>query len=204
MKRLIETLALTFVTLIFVANYVYSQETFANTKLYEAVVNRLFHHEPSGRGIETQLRYTYCNAGEMQILFRNASAEQIDLEIWHLPAGSPTIWNQLAVLVTKTPTLTTEQAVGAVKMQHESVKVPRLSALGKAILEGELQTVDLTGDDTLTLDGMTYGIVINSLAKRLSVTLQGPQEGSSNPTIRWMAQVRVEVEREASGKEPRP
>jgi hypothetical protein len=170
---------------------------FADASLYESVVNQLFQHQAEGRSSETQLRYTYCSTGELQIVIRDAGTDRINLEIWYVPRGSPSIWNQLAALVAKRPSLNAQQAASLLKIERKSLTIPKSAALARLLEDGRSLSVPLTGDDTITLDGMAYGLTIRSVSRNLSVTFQAPQRSldSQSEIVRWMGKVRAEVNR---------
>ena len=171
--------------------------TFADTSLYESVVERLFQHQPQGRSSETELRYTYGDSGELQVLIRDTGADRISVEIWHVPKGSPSIWNQLAALAAKRSSLNAQQAASLIKVERKSLTIPKSAALARLLEDGRSLSVPLTGDNTITLDGMAYGLTIRSVSRNLSVTFQAPQRSldSQSEIVRWMGEVRTEVDR---------
>ena len=211
MKRLFQSLII--MVLISVSSPIFAQQTaFADADPYVAVVNRLFQHQARRRPPETLLRYTFCGitlpnrCRELQILVRDANGNQLDVETWDVPRSSPDIWNQLAALVIKTPDITAEQAAGLINIQHETKTISKSSRVWKFMQEAHLLSAPLTADDTLTADASEYHFEINSLSKELSITLQGPPpedaSDAKSPIIRWMAQVRDEVERNVMTPSP--
>lgn len=182
-----------------VCSFAQQAVAFANVELYQAVVNRLFQRDVPARASELVLRYTGSDRGEMQLLVREAAdGGVIDITIWELPPGSRTIWDQLDELTTTHPTWDLERLARSIIVNRRSMLVPESSLLGKIIQNERPKEISLTGDDSLYLDHSQYEVTVSSLSRDISVVLRGPQgaESSLNPLIRWMGQVRAQVERQ--------
>jgi hypothetical protein len=169
---------------------------FADTKLYDDVLDRLFQHDVQAGVPEVQLRYTYCDAGEMQIVVRKLKTSDFRLDISYLPPGAPNVWNQLGKLTNSDPNLTPDTAVGAIRMIRRTVTIQSATALAKLLDESSSFSIPLLRQSTIALDGMAYGIAVRSISEDLSLTLQGPQHSdeSNDQLIRWMGKVRLSVE----------
>jgi hypothetical protein len=179
------------------------QSSFADTQLYDAVLDHLFIHNATQRRIaELELRYTYCSASEMQLLIRT-NTNEFQVESWDLPPGKPNVWDQLGSLAT--PGLTPERAAALISLRHESLTVPKNTPLGSLIEQANSLTIAVTPDQTTTLDGMEYRLSVLSLAKDLSITLRKPEyadaRDTKNAVIGWMIRVRAEFEK-MRGTEP--
>jgi hypothetical protein len=175
---------------------------FADTKLYDAVLDRLFQHDVRPGSSEIQLRYTYCDRGEMQVVIHKLKNSDFSLDVWYVATGSPNIWRQLAGLIQSNRTLTSETAASLVKINHKAVVAPSGTALGALLDKADSLSIRLLNHSTVTLDGMAYGISIRSISEDASLTFQGPQqaEQSDSQLIRWMGQVRSGLEPELRGK----
>lgn len=171
---------------------------FADTKLYDAVLDRLFQHDVQAGSPEVQLRYTYCDVGEMQIVVRKLKNSDFRLDISYLPPGASNVWNQLAQLTDSNPKLTADAAVASIRMIRRTVIIQNGTALAKLLDDASSLSIPLLHQNTIALDGMAYGIAARSISEDLSLTLQGPQHSgeSNNQLIRWMGQVRSNVETE--------
>jgi hypothetical protein len=174
---------------------------FADTKLYDAVLDRLFQHDVLPGSSEIQLRYAYCDKGEMQIVIHKVRNSDFSLEVWYV-ADSPNVWKQLAGLVQPNRTLTPESAASLIKINHKTVVARSSTTLGVSLDKAASLSIPLLNPSTVTLDGMAYAISIRSISEDASLTFQGPQqaEQSDNQLIRWMGQVRLSVESEIKGK----
>jgi hypothetical protein len=171
-------------------------KAFADAKLYDEVVERLFQHDVRPGTPEIQLRYTYCDAGEMQIVIHKMKDSRLQVDVWHVPTGSPNVWNQLARLVTSKPTLSTEAAVALIKMSRYTVIVSSSTTLARLVESADSLSIPLLASSRVTLDGMAYGLAVRSISEDLTLTLQGPQqaEHSESQMIRWMGQMRSNSE----------
>jgi hypothetical protein len=169
---------------------------FADAKLYDAVLDRLFQHEVLPRSPEIQLRYTYCDTGEMQVIVHKLSNADFQLDIWHVPVGVPNVWNQLAQLARLNPTVNADNASTMVKMSHKMVVAHNSTVLAKLFEEANSLPIPLLNQSTVALDGMAYGIAVRSISEDLTLTLQGPQHAdkSDNQLIQWMGKVRSNIE----------
>ena len=170
---------------------------FADTRLYDAVLERLFQHDVQQGPLEVQLRYTYCNLGENQIVIHKLGNSDFRLDVWYVAAGIPNIWNQLAHFVRSNPTLNADNAIGLIKMNHKTIVVHN-TVLTTLIEKASSLSIPLLNPSTVTLDGMAYGLAVRSIAEDVNVTLQGPQQSdtSANQLIRWMGQIRSSTEPE--------
>ncbi len=171
---------------------------FADTKLYDAVLDRLFQHDVQAGSPEVQLRYTYCDVGEMQIVVRRLKNSDFLLDISYLPPGASNVWNQLAQLTNSNPKLTADTAVASIRMIRRTVTIQSATAFAKLLDESSSLSIRLLHQNTIALDGMAYAIAVRSISEDLNLTLQGPQHSdeSNNQLIRWMGQVRFGVEPE--------
>lgn len=179
-----------------------SPAAFADAKLYDAVVERLFQHDVRAGSSEIQLRYTYCDAGEMQIVVHKLKDSEFQLDVWRVPPGFPSVWNQLAQLVSSKPTLSADTAVALIKMSREAVVVRSSTTLAKLLESADSLSIPfLVKSNVVTLDGMAYGLAARSISEDLTLTLQGPQhaEESENQMIRWMGQIRSNSEQQLQG-----
>ena len=145
---------------------------FADTKLYDTVLDRLFQHDVQPGSAEIQLRYTYCDVGEMQIIVHKLKNSVFRIDVLHLPPGAPNVWNQLAQLANSNPKLTADAAVASIRMIGTTVTVPTASAFAKRLDESSSLSIPLLSQNTITLDGMAYGIAVRSTSEDLSLTLQ--------------------------------
>lgn len=175
-----------------------SQETytFGNIKLYEAVVNRLFEYDPTGVTTKVELRYMMCDSGEMQVLIREGKGDKLDLEVWNLPPASKTIWDQLGRLVVEHPLWDAEHLASSIVLHHDSFTIERSSMLGELLENDRPRQTTLIGDNGIALDGSEYELYIISISKKINLSLSGPQNAalSADPIIRWMGQVRNQIE----------
>lgn len=171
---------------------------FADTRLYDAVLERLFQYDVQPGSSEVQLRYTYCDAGEMQVVIHKLGNSDFRLDIWYVMAGFPNIWNQLAHLIQSNPTLNADNAIRLIKINHKTVVAHNTTALAALIGKASSLSIHLLNPSTVTLDGMAYGLSVRSIAEDVNVVLQGPQQAdkSNNQLIRWMGQVRSSIEQE--------
>lgn len=171
---------------------------FADAKLYDAVLDRLFQHDVQPGVAEIQLRYTYCDVGEMQIVVHKLTNSDFQLEVWYLPPGTPNVWNQLAQLTSSNHTLNAESAAASIRMNRKTVTANNSTALAKLFDEANSLSIPLLNQNTIALDGMAYGIAVRSISEYMSLTLQGPQHSdeSKSQLIRWMGQVRFSIELE--------
>jgi hypothetical protein len=169
---------------------------FADTKLYEAVLDRLFQYERYKSAFV--LRYSYSSdSGELQIATQELKDNQISIEIWQLPHGAPTVWNQLAERSAKQDSeLNVNKAAATIIVNHDSKIVQKSSDLGKLVTSGSKLQIPLAVDNRLFLDGSQFDLTLTSLSKDISISLRTSQrpEFSDNPIVRWMAQVRSGVE----------
>jgi hypothetical protein len=203
---------LVIVVLISASSPVFAQQTFADANLYVAVVNRLFQHEVRHGAPETLLRYTFCGIGlpnscrELQILVLDTNGGQLVVQMWYVPQSSPDIWDQLAALTTKTPDITAEKAASLINIQQETKTISKSARLWNLLQKAHLPSAPLTVDNSLTVDGSEYHFEVHSLSEELSITLQGPPpekaSEAKSPIVRWMAQVRNEVERNVITQNP--
>src|SRR5580698_816020 len=169
---------------------------FADTKLYDAVLDRLFQHDVQVGSPEVQLRYTYCDVGEMQIVLHKLKNSDFRLDVSYLPPGASNVWNQLAQLTNSNSKLTADAGAASIRMIRRTVTIQSATALNKLLDESSSLSIPLLYQNTIALDGMAYGVAVRSISEDLSLTLQGPQHSdeSKNQLIRWMGQVRLDVE----------
>lgn len=175
------------------------EAAFGDAALYEAVISQLFQHKAAPRLTEVQLRYTYCSSGEMQVALREVGQSQVELEIWDLPPGAPTIWNQLAKLISRGAPPDAASLASAITVRHAAHTIRRASGLGRLITTGRPRQVSLAGDDRLGLEGVVYGLTVTSLSRTVSITVTGSEEPSSSdgPLVQWMGAVRSRIARSA-------
>lgn len=173
-----------------------SASAFADTKLYDAVLDRLFEHSIQLGSPEVKLRYTYCDLGEMQIVIRRLKNSDFQLDLWYLSPGVPNVWNQLAQLTSSNHKLNAEAAAASIKMNRKMLDVGKSTALAELLDGAGLVSIPLLNQNTVTLDGMAYGVAVRSTSENLTLTLQGPQhsEESNSQMIRWMGKVRSSIE----------
>jgi hypothetical protein len=171
---------------------------FADTKLYDEVLDRLFQHDFQAGSQEVQLRYTYCDVGEMQIVVRKLKYSDFRLDISYIPPDASNAWHQLAQLTNSNPKLTADEAVASIRMIRRTVTIQNATALAKRLDQSSSLSIPLLHPNSITLDGMAYGIAVRSISENLSLTLEGPQHSdeSTSQLIRWMGQVRLGVEPE--------
>jgi hypothetical protein len=171
---------------------------FADTKLYDAVLDRLFQHDVQPGSPEIQLRYTYCDVGEMQIVVRKLKNSDFQLDVWYLPPDAASVWNQLAQLTSSNHTLNVEAAAASIRTSRKMVTARNSTSLAKLFDEASLLSIPLLNQNTISLDGMAYGSAVRSISEDMSLTLQGPQHSdeSNSQMIRWMGNVRSSVEPE--------
>ena len=167
---------------------------FGDTALYEKVIQRLFQADAPGSTTEELLRYTYSESGEMQVRIRRAPRGPLELELWRLPEGAPTVWRQLETLWRSVPTITAEDAASRIAIQRVSKTIPGSGHLPK-ILSARPASVGLDGLDVIFLHGSRYELTISSLSRTVMLSLQGPQDWrrSEDQIIRWMGRVQVAV-----------
>jgi hypothetical protein len=169
---------------------------FGDTKLYDAVLDRLFQHDVQPGVPEIQLRYTSCDVGEMQIVVRRLENSDFRADISRLPPGASNVWHQLAQLTNSNSKLTAAAAVASIRVIRRTVTIQNGTSLAKLLDASSSLSTPLLYPKTITLDGMEYGIAVRSISADLSLTLEGPQhsDDSNNQLIRWMGQVRFGVE----------
>ncbi|HTV08391.1 MAG TPA: hypothetical protein VMD97_05030 [Candidatus Aquilonibacter sp.] len=175
-------------------------QAFADTRLYDAVLDILFQHE-TVRGVpEVQLRYTYCDVGEMQIVIHKLADSRFRLDIWYVPSSSPNVWKQLAEIAQSRPTLNAETAAKLIKISHETLDTRASPDLTNLLGEADRLSIPVLNQNAIVLDGMAYGIAVRSVSENLNLTLQGPQRAdeSNSQLIHWMGQIRSIAQRELS------
>lgn len=170
---------------------------FADTKLYEEVIDRLFQSDSSGSEAGDRLRYTYCDSGEMQVVIRHEEGGDLRMELWRLPKGSPTVWEQLAALWRTVPGITAQEAANRIAIPRESSSISRNSPMWKILEAGHDLRITLAGRDGVFTDGSQYDFAVSSLSKTLRLSLSGPQDSrkSGDPVVRWMGRVRAALDR---------
>ena len=181
---------------------------FADIKLYDAVLDRLFaqsdDHDHTVGCVET-LQYMPSYSTEMGIVVSESRSNKSEyrVDVWLVPPGEPTLWKQLAALVSKNPNLTADQAAAALVVKHLTKRIRGASTLGQLIESGHAISIPVHGEDTITLDGDSYKVIIRSIAISMSLTFNGPVDSASDrsPLIRWMGRIRSEVEREVANNE---
>lgn len=171
--------------------------SFGDTKLYERVLDRLFEYDQNGAPGVERLRYSYCNAGEMQVVIGREELGGRRIQFWRVPKGSPTVWEQLAALWRTSPTISVEEAVDRITVRRESRVISRSSPISKIIDAGSRLTFGLSRRNEVFLDGSRYEFAMNSVSKTLTLSVQGPQEPSrsEDPIVRWMGHMRAAAER---------
>lgn len=198
-----------FLTFLFVGNSLsYGQgqtqdaTAFADTKLYDAVVDQAFRHDFSVGSSEIQLRYTYCDAGELQIVIGKQENTKFDLQVWYVRSGTPNLWNQLATLVSSNPNIDAASAASKLNISRKTLTISNSDKLAELIDRSNSLSVRLLRPSTITLDGTAYSVEVRSVAEDLSVTLQGPQDSgqSDSSLIRWMGEVRANIEPMLKGR----
>ncbi len=184
--------------LLFSATIVLGQESTAlgDIELYEFVLDHVFHTESLQGTVALVLRYLPTDSGEFQVQVHETGQDRIELDVWRVPAGLPTIWVQLLDLAGKHPKWRAEDLAQAISVDRSSLLLKRSSTLSRLIMDNRPSQVSLMGVTTLFIDGTSYELVLSSPSKNISVKLSGPQETgiSKDPLIRWMGRVRAAVE----------
>jgi hypothetical protein len=173
-----------------------ASRAFSDVGLYDQVVDHLFHHDLNARPAEMLLRYTSDESGEMQILIRDQDEKSIDVQVWGLPPGSASIWNQLAALPADQAARGVNEVASHISVYHIEWTVAKSTALAQTIENEHPTQTALVPNDNLTVDGVQYELKIASLSRTVSLTLTGPEEPvkTDDPVVRWMARVRSQVE----------
>lgn len=198
MKTLLSAAFIASLLLAPISTLAQQRTTFADTKLYEAVLGRLFWHDGSNsRKNVLELRYTYCDSGEMQIVVSELNDGRLSIAIWRVPSGNSTVWNQLAGLSNKKSELTPEEVASSIVLKHDSREIEKSAELAKTILAGRELQIPLVGDNQVFLEGSQYELTITSPSRDISLIIRGPQHSASasNAIVRWMGQVRDQVEK---------
>ena len=169
---------------------------FADARLYDATLERLLRHDVPLRTAELELRYTYCDAGEMQVVVQRLDDDGFKLEIWYLRPGSPTLWAQLAKVATPRPNVTPEEAARSMQLARATLVARLNSPLGTLLEGAESVSIPVVNHDLAVLEGMKYGFALKSPTEELSLTIMATQsaEKSEYELIRWMGKVRASVE----------
>lgn len=167
---------------------------FADTALYERVIERLFRSEAPARLGEVRLRYTSSDEGEMQISIWRQHQNPIQVQLWLLPEGAPTVWRQLGTFWRRDRAITTEEAARRITIKHISTSIPPTGELAR-ILSARPVTARLDDGDLLILEAASYQLFVSSLSKTVMLAVQGPQDWrrSKDQVVRWMGQVRSAV-----------
>ena len=171
--------------------------SFADVKLYEAVIDRLFQSETSDGTPEERLRYTYCDSGEMQVVVHHPKSGALRVEVWRLPKGSPPISEQLVTLWAEKPAMNVDEAASRIAVRRQSLSISRSSPISKALEPGRSLSIGLAGIDGIFLEASRYELTVDSISKTLTLSILGPQDWrrSADPVIRWMGRVRVAIDR---------
>lgn len=172
------------------------RSVFADTQLYEAVLERLFRIDSPSDVSDERLRFTYCEDGEMQIVIHPEPNGGFQIQLWSLPKGAPTVWTQLETMWSSSRELTADEAVGRITLKRESKSISKSAALSR-IISARPVTVGLDGRQEIVLEVARYDLSFNSLSKSLSMTVYEPQDWrkSQDPIVRWMGQVRLEIDK---------
>ena len=172
------------------------ESAFADTRLYEAVLDRLFRVDSSTDVPTAQLRFTYCENGEMQIAIYSETNGGFRVQLWRVPKNTPTVWEQLERMWSSNRGLTVDEAIGVITLARESRSISRSAPLS-GVIRARPRTVGLEGRDEIILEAGRYELFIRSLGKSLSLSVQGPQDWRRSPDriVRWMGQVRLEIDK---------
>ncbi len=177
--------------------------TFSNTVLYDSVLDILFPTVKRTNPVPVEtIRYTYGNTTEMQLTIRNTDANTYEVNIWYLPNGSRTIWDQLAQLMSNDPDMKATEAAASIQIRHQSMLISKSSGLGHTIQEGHNLRFPAKWQDFLFLEGSSYQIIIDSPSEDINIMINGPQNGrrSNNPVIKWLASLRSQIDSQLSVK----
>jgi hypothetical protein len=172
------------------------QTSFADSALYESVVERLFAIPKESRTY-MRFRYVYWSHGEMQIIVRDTGGGAAELELWRLPSGSKTIWDQLSILAGSVPNVRPEDAVSKIRIVRETKSVKPNSALSQMLGESRQLRIAPVAGERVLLEAATYQFNVKSPSLNLEVSLQGPQDWRKSPDqlIRWIGRIREAVEK---------
>jgi hypothetical protein len=177
-----------------------SLDTFGDTKLYDAVLERLFQHTAKSSDPEVDLRYTNGSDGEteMQIVVHKLQNSGFQLETWYIPTGTPNVWHQLAALAVSHPTMGMADLANLIQLARESLGAPPASALAKLMDQANSISVPISVPNTIAVDATEYTMSAHSYVESVNVVLVGPPNASQSrsPMIRWMGRVRAAVEEE--------
>ncbi len=176
---------------------------FGDTILYDGVVARLF---PSvapdavvGRSPIMILRFTYGIPQEIQISIKGESGKET-FETWRVPAGGPSIWDQVAALHSRLHTDDPGAIAKSINVEHLVIRQPSEQLKG-IIMQFDRLAFSPALNEGVVLDGWQYELWFYSTGNSVHFSLGGPPGGisSRHPLIRWMASVRAAVEREMAG-----
>ena len=167
--------------------------SFADYPLYEAVLEQQFTLPDSKPPQSRQtLRYIDGDSGEMQVsIVFDPSSNAYRIDRWKLPSGSPSVWRQLVQLSEKA-SVTLDAAMREIRIERTNGVVSAQSAVGELLSKGPTLQVAVSPLQEFVLHGTNYFIIVESPGRDIRLRVQGPADGerSSDPVVRWMAQVR--------------
>ncbi len=176
-------------------------QTLLEPEAYEAVINVLFEHsEPVEGESEVVLRYLYGDEPEMQIVIGDLGNKGFTLKTWRLPEGALTILQRMDRLASEGSKLSTAEVAKSIVVVRESRTVAASSTIGQLLSERRTLPVPW-GSSALTIHAPSYRLKVRSVEALVEIETRPETRralDSSHPVVRWMAQVRAQIEQARS------
>ncbi len=174
---------------------------------YQAVIDLVFDHTDPVQGeSEVILRYLYPQDGsEMQIVIGDLG-RGFTVKTWRLPEGSTTILQRMDRLAGEGSKLSVVEVAKLIKVLKESWSVSPSSTLG-LLLSGRRALPIPWGSSWLDIHSPSYQLRVRSVETAVSITMRSEARrplDSSRPVVRWMAQVRAQIEQARSEEKAPP
>lgn len=158
----------------------------AGIRYYDAIVDRLF------SATEKDGRYVVAfgsgeHGGEMQIAFSLPFQQDCGLVVWHLPAGSPAIIEQVYDLFEKAA-FTPEEAAARVTVMRRRIAIPCDGDLARHLTGIRELALPVPRAYGVAIDGVWYRLTANLGSTRLLYENVGPSMGvpSGDPIIDYL------------------
>lgn len=112
------------------------------------------------------------------------------------PGRSADRWQQLSRLALNAPHITAEQTASAIHAEHGISSIALTADLRALLRRGEDLKIRPPAANTVIVDGAEYSLRVASPSGQLTFRTDGPQDvrASSVPVIRWIADVRKQLE----------
>jgi len=173
-----------------------AQETaeFADVHLYDEVLDRLFPVGTQNTKPGVVIRFAYGPAQEVQISITGEAGEE-KYEVWRVPPGKASIWNQVADLQSRLRTSDPQVIAASIRVEHLMISHPS-EGLRQTRKQFDQLRFAPSLNEGLVLDGWQYDLWFHSQANSVHFSLAGPPGGESShhPLIKWMASLRRALE----------